>query len=49
MYARNLWEAAISHREPNLELYDDIEGWNAGGGRLKRVGGYIYIYLIMTD
>ena len=43
MYARNLREAAISHREPNLELCDDIEGWSAGGGRLKRVGIYINI------
>ena len=44
MYPLNLWQAAISHREPNLELCDDLEGWDEGGGRLQRVGIYIYIY-----
>ena len=44
MYARNMWEAAIEHREPILELCDDLERWNAGRGRLKRVRGYIHIY-----
>ena len=29
MYARNMWEAAIEHREPILELCDDLERWNA--------------------
>ena len=47
MYAHNLWEAAIQHREPNLELCDDLEGWNAGWRRLKRVRGYLYLYLYL--
>ena len=44
MYAHNMWEPAIEHREPILELCDDLERWNAGRGRLKRVRGYIHIY-----
>ena len=38
------WEAAIQHRELSSVLCDDIEGWV--GGRLKREGIYVYIWLI---
>ena len=31
MYAHNMWEPAIEHREPILELCDDLERWNAAG------------------
>ena len=42
------WEAATEHREPTLELCDDIEGWDWGGceGDSRGRG---YIYTVMTD
>ena len=30
-------------------LCDDLEGWGVGGGRLKREGIYIYLWLIYVD
>ena len=38
------WEAAIQHTELSSVLCDDIEWWV--GGRLKREGIYVYIWLI---
>ena len=38
----------MKHREPSLVLCDDLEGWDEGkGGRLKREGRYIYMYIYM--
>lgn len=38
------WEAATEHREPTLELCDDIQGWDWGGYEgVSRGRGYIYI------
>ena len=30
-------------------LCDDLEGWGVGGGRLKREGIYVYLWLIYVD
>ena len=35
----------MSHREPGLALCDGPRGWNGGGGRLKREGVCVYIYI----
>ena len=41
------WEAAVWHRELSSVLCDDLEGWDGGsGGRFKREGVYVYMWLI---
>ena len=44
------WEAAVLHRELSLVVCDDLEGGHhrgGVGGRLKREGMHIYIYINM--
>ena len=31
-----------------LVIGDDLDGWDAGGGRLRREGAYVYVELIHT-
>ena len=42
------WEVAVWHREPNLVLCDNIEGWDEGevGRRIKRRGVYDWLTLL---
>ena len=42
------WEAAVYPRELSSALGDDLEGWGGGGsgGRLRREGTYVYLWLI---
>ena len=42
------WEAAVEHRELSSVLCDDLERWDGSGvgGRLKRKGPCVYIWLI---
>ena len=44
----SLWERAIKHRKFSSVLRDALEGWGGGkvGGRFKRAGIYVYIWLI---
>ena len=44
----NWRKAAVYHREPNLGLGDDLEGWDGGGGRLKGEGMYIYMCMLVV-
>ena len=37
------WEAAVWHRELNLVLCDDLEGWDGGGGQEAQERGDICI------
>ena len=39
------WEFAVLHRELNLVLCDNLEGWDRWemGGRFKREGTYVYL------
>ena len=45
------WEFAVLHRELNLVLCDNLEGWDRWemGGRFKREGTYVYLWLIHVD
>jgi hypothetical protein len=42
------WEVAAEHRKLNLELCDNLEGWEGvrGIGNFKREGTYVYIWQI---
>ena len=43
-------EKLLYNRETSLVLYDDLEGWDEQrGGRCKKEGIYMYIYIIIAD
>ena len=47
MAIKIVFPEVVYHRELSLLLCDDLEGWDGGmGGRLKREGIYVYIWLI---
>ena len=47
MVIKIVFPEVVYHRELSLLLCDDLEGWDGGmGGRLKREGIYVYIWLI---
>ena len=47
--AARVWrEAAELCRALSLVIGDDLDGWDTGGGRLRREGVYVYVELIHT-
>ena len=42
-------DAAVQHREVSVVHCDNLEEWNreTAGGRLKREGIYVYLWLIL--
>ena len=45
------WEFAVCLRELKQELYINLEGWDGKetGGRFKREGTYVYLWLIHVE
>jgi len=43
------WEAAIWCRELILVLCANLEGWDGVGGKLRREGAYVYLWLTHAD
>ena len=45
------WEFAVCLRKLKPRLSDNLEGWSGWevGGRLKREGTYVYLWLIHPD
>ena len=43
------WEFAVQCRELKTVLCDNLEGWDGVGGRFKREGTYVYLWLIHAD
>ena len=44
-----MWrEAAELRRALSSVIGDDLDGWDAGRGRLRREGAYVYVELIHT-
>ena len=45
------WESEVWHRDPNLVLCNNLEGWDGvGGGREVTEGGeYVYLWLFNVD
>ena len=43
------WEFAAWLRELTLGLCDNLEGWERVGGRSKREGSYVHLWLIHVD